>query len=339
MLRRGALSVRTDTRAVAVTLVLTAAALATAVVLVGSGDYPMGAADVLRTLSGEGTAAEGFIVFDLRLPRALVALLVGAALGTAGAVFQAVSRNPLGSPDILGFGYGSAVGALTVIVVFGGGATAVSLGAAAGGLLTGIAVYLLSWRQGIQGYRLVLVGIGLAAMLGSVTHYLLTRAETDESARAVLWLTGSLNGRDWQHLWPLLLGCALLLPTVAAQARPLALLEHGDDAARALGVTAERTRLILLAAAVLLTAAATAAAGPIAFVALTAPQLARRLTRTPGPQPLPAAAMGALLTALADLAAQRALPGTQLPVGAVTGVLGGCYLLWLLSTERKAGRI
>ncbi|WP_183091663.1 FecCD family ABC transporter permease [Streptomyces radicis] len=336
---RGGLSVRADLRAAAVVLALVLLALATGVVLVGTGDFPMTPAEVLSTLAGNGSVAQEFIVRDLRLPRVLVALLVGVALGLAGAVFQAISRNPLGSPDIIGFGQGSAAGALTVIVLFQGSSFAVAGGAVVGGLLTGVGVYLLAWRGGIHGYRLVLVGIGAAAVLSAVNGYLLTRADIVDAARAVLWLTGSLNGRGWDEFWPLLVACAALLPLTVAHARPLRMLEMGDEAAGALGVRVERTRLVLVLCATLLTASATAAAGPIAFVALTAPQLARRLTRAAGPNLLPAAGMGALLMVVSDFLAQWAFGDRQLPVGAVTGVLGGCYLLWLLFVERKAGRI
>ncbi|WP_093841465.1 FecCD family ABC transporter permease [Streptomyces aidingensis] len=330
---------RVAPRTAAVVAALTVAALAVSVLLAGTGDYPMGPSAVLRTLAGQGTAAEEFIVLDLRLPRLLVALLTGVALGLAGAVFQAVSRNPLGSPDIIGFTEGTAAGALVAIVVLNGSSAVVAAGAVGGGVLTGLAVYLLAWRRGVHGYRLVLVGIGAAAMLGGVRHYLLTRADLVDAARAVLWMTGSLDGRDWSHVWPLLITCAVLVPVVLGRGRPLRMLEMGDDAARALGVAAERTRMVVMGAAVLLTAAATSAAGPIAFVALTAPQLARRLTRAAGPNLLPAAVMGALLMVAADLVAQQAFGDRRLPVGVLTGVLGGGYLLWLLWTERRAGRV
>ncbi|GAB2928959.1 FecCD family ABC transporter permease [Streptomyces mayteni] len=332
-------SVRLDGRSLAVGGGLSLLTLAVGVLLVGTGDYPLKPAEVLRTLAGGGTPAQDLVVLELRLPRLLVGLLVGLALGLAGAVFQSVSRNPLGSPDIVGFGQGSAAGALTVITLTGGGSLAVAAGAVAGGLATGAAVYLLAWRGGVQGYRLVLVGIGVAAVLSAANGYLLTQAGITDAARAVLWLAGSLNGRDWAEFWPLAAVCCLLLPAVLALGRPLRILELGDDTAVALGVRVERVRLSLVAAAVLLTAAATAAAGPIGFVALTAPQLARRVTRAPGPNLLPAALMGALLLATADLVAQSAFADRQLPVGAVTGVLGGGYLLWLLFTERRSGRV
>lgn len=335
----GGLSFRVDVRAFVVIVLLAAVAAGAGIVLIGSGDYAMTPGEVVSTLFGHGTFQQEFIVTDVRLPRVLVGLLVGAALGVGGAVFQTISRNPLGSPDVLGFGQGATVGALTVIVLFQGGAAVVAGGAVVGGLLTGAAVYLLAWKRGVHGYRLVLVGIGAAAMLTAATQYLITKADLVDATRAVVWMTGSLDGRDWAQVWPLLAVCGLLIPLVFGHGRALRMMEMGDDAAYALGVRVERTRLVLMGCAVLLVAVATAAAGPIAFVSLSAPQLARRLTRSPGPNLAPAAFMGAALLLVADWIAMDAFGDRQLPVGVVTGVLGGCYLLWLLVSERRAGRI
>ncbi len=335
----GGMSLRIERRALAVGVLLVLAAFVMAVLLIGTGDFDIAPWDVVRTLLGNGTPANDFIVNDLRLPRVLVALLVGASLGMAGAVFQSVTRNPLGSPDLLGFSYGSAVGALVVIILLNGSATAVAAGALLGGLLAGAAVYLLAYKRGIHGYRLVLVGIGASAMLVAVIQYLITKAQLVEASRAMVWLTGSLAGRDWAQVWPLLLTCAVLFPLVLGQSRALRMIEMGDDAAYAVGVRVERTRMLLMLAAILLTTAASAAAGPISFVALAAPQLARRLTRSPGANLLTAALMGSVVLLLSDWASQRAFGSDQLPVGVVTGLVGGVYLLWLLVTERKAGRI
>ncbi len=336
---RGGLSVRLDVRTAVVVTLLLLAALAASVVLIGTGDFEIPAADVVRTLLGDGNAGQEFIINELRLPRVLVGLLVGAALGLGGALFQSIARNPLGSPDVLGLGQGATAGALTMIILFQGSATAVAGGALVGGLVTGLAIYLLAWKRGVHGYRLVLVGIGVSAFITAINGYLLTKADFVDAARAVVWMTGSLNGRDWEQVWPLLALCAVLVPLVLVYGRPLRMLEMGDDVANALGVRVERTRLVLLTASVLLTAAATAAAGPVSFVALTAPRLARRLTRSPGPNLMPAMFMGAALLIVADFASQRAFGADQLPVGVVTGVLGGGYLLWLLVAQRKAGRI
>ncbi|WP_243726156.1 FecCD family ABC transporter permease [Actinomadura rubrisoli] len=336
----GGLSLRFRPRALVVAALCLLAALCMGVLLIGSGDFPMSPADVVRTLAGQGSPADSLIVNQIRLPRVVTGLAVGAALGLAGAIFQSLVRNPLGSPDILGFSQGAATGVLAMIVLVGGGSAAVASGAAAGGLATGVLVYAVAGRSGAHGQRLILVGIGVAAILTGVNGYLLTQASITDAARAVLWLTGSLDGRDWSDSAPLLVALAVLGPLVLVGCgRALRMLEMGDDAAHGLGVPIERARLIMLAAAVLLTSLAAAAAGPVAFVALTAPQLARRLTRTAGPNLLPATCMGAALLVAADWVAQRAFPGHQLPVGVVTGLLGGGYLVWLLVTERKTGRI
>ncbi|MGW0622488.1 FecCD family ABC transporter permease [Streptomyces sp. NPDC002765] len=335
----GGLSLRLDVRAVTVVVLLLLAALAASVVLIGTGDFPIPAGDVVRTLLGDGNAGQEFIVNELRLPRVLVGLLVGASLGLGGALFQAVTRNPLGSPDVLGLGQGATAGALVMIVLFSGSAAQVTLGALVGGLATGLAIYLLAWKRGVHGYRLVLVGIGVSAIVTAVNGYLLTVSDIVDAARALVWMTGSLNGRDWDQVWPLLVLCAVLVPLVLANGRGLRMMEMGDDVSHALGVRVERVRALLMVAAVLLVATATAAAGPVGFVSLTAPQLARRLTRSPGPNLLPSLCMGAALLVTADWASQRAFGADQLPVGVVTGVLGGGYLLWLLVAERRAGRI
>jgi iron complex transport system permease protein len=335
----GGLSVRFRLRALVVGLGATLLAAGLALVALGSGDYPMGPMDVLRTLTGGGNAAEQFIVTELRLPRLVTALLVGAALALGGTLFQSLVRNPLGSPDILGFTQGASTGAL-VVVVLGGGSLALAGAAVVGGLATGLLIYALAWRRGVHGYRLVLVGIGVAAILTGVNGYLLTRAPLMDAARAVLWLTGSLDGRGWANAGPLLAVTAALTPLVLVGCAPaLRMMELGDDTASALGVPVRAMRLVLLTAAVLLVSFAAAAAGPVSFVALVAPHVARRLTRAPGPNLLPSMAVGAALLVGADLVAQRAFSGHQLPVGVVTGVLGGGYLVWLLALERRAGRL
>lgn len=335
----GGLSLRLRPRALTVGVAVALLAAGLSVLAVAGGDYPMTPADVLRVLAGGGDPAERFIVFQLRLPRLVTALLVGAALALAGAVFQSLVRNPLGSPDVLGFTQGAATGAL-VVVVLGGNSLALSGAAVASGLATGLLIYAVAWRNGVHGYRLVLVGIGVSAILTGVNGYLLTRAPLMDAARAMLWLTGSLDGRGWSEAAPLLTVLAVLTPVVLLAGAPgLRMMELGDDTAASLGVPVHRLRLVLLAAAVLLVSFAAAAAGPVSFVALTAPHLARRLTRAPGPNLLPAMCVGAALVVGADLLAQRAFTGHQLPVGAVTGAIGGAYLVWLLAREGKAGRL
>ncbi|MFJ8045505.1 FecCD family ABC transporter permease [Kitasatospora sp. NPDC096147] len=317
---------------------LLAALIAVAVTTLGTGDFQVSPADVVRALAGQGTQATDYVVNTLRLPRLLVGIVVGAALGLSGAVFQSLARNPLGSPDLIGFETGAATGALLQILVFGGGAFAVAAGAVGGGFATALVVYLLAYRRGVHGYRLIVVGIAAGALLSSVNAYLMTEASIDEAHAASVWLTGSLNGRGWTQLGPAALAVGLLLPVVLVLGRHLRIMETGDAAAKALGVPVERSRLVLVVVAVLLSAVATATAGPIGFVALAAPQLARRLARAPGVTLLPSALMGAVLLCLADLAAQRVLAPVQLPVGIMTAAIGGVYLVWLLTHEWRAGR-
>jgi len=335
----GGLSVRFRPRALAIGAGAAVLAAGLGLVALGSGDYPMGPADVLRTLGGDGTPAEQFIVNELRLPRLVTALLVGAALALSGTIFQSLVRNPLGSPDMLGFTQGASTGAL-VVVVLGGSSMALAGAAVVGGLCTGLLIYTLAWRRGVHGFRLILVGIGVAAILTGVNGYLLTRAPLMDAARAVLWLTGSLDGRGWANAGPLLAVTAVLAPLVLVVCGPaLRMMELGDDTASALGVPVRGLRLVLLAAAVLLVSFSAAAAGPVSFLALVAPHLAKRLTGSPGPNLLPSMALGAALMVGADLLAQRAFTGHQLPVGVVTGMIGGGYLVWLLAVERRAGRL
>ncbi|WP_229402007.1 FecCD family ABC transporter permease [Micromonospora okii] len=333
------MSVRFRARALLVGLGCALAALALGVLSIGGGDYPMSPADVLRTLAGNGTTAENFIIGELRLPRLVTAMLVGAALALGGAVFQALVRNPLGSPDILGVTQGAATGAL-VVVVAGGGTLALAGASVVGGLATGLLLWAVAWARGAHGHRLILAGIGIAAILTGVNGWLLTRAQLMDAARAVLWLTGSLDGRGWAQAVPLAVTLAVLAPVVLFACGPaLRMTELGDDTAAALGVPVRRLRTVLLIAAVLLVSVAASAAGPVNFVALTAPHLTRRLTRAPGPNLAAATALGAAMLVAADLVAQRGFPGHQLPVGVVTGAIGGGYLIWLLATERRAGRL
>jgi iron complex transport system permease protein len=301
----GGISLRASARPVLVCALLGAAAAAIGVVSLTIGDFPLSASDVVRTLFGGGTPAGTFAVTELRAPRVLTALAVGLAFGVAGAVFQSLSRNPLGSPDIIGFTTGSATGALIGVILLGGGTLVVSGGAVLGGLGVAALVYLLAFQGGtVRPHQLILVGIGVSAVLAAANGYLLTRARLGDAMQAAVWLTGSLNGRGWEHVVPVACALAVLLPAVFVLARPLDTLALGDELAGALGVSVERARLVLLIAAVALTAVATASAGPVPFVALAAPQVARRLTRSPGANLATAGLTGAVLLAAADLGAQ-----------------------------------
>ncbi|MBV2355400.1 iron chelate uptake ABC transporter family permease subunit [Streptomyces sp. J2-1] len=328
---------RTRFALVCAALALVAAAALTLSLAVG--DIYVPPTDVWAVLTGGGDPGSRFIVHELREPRGLLALAVGCCFGLSGAVFQALLRNPLASPDIIGVSSGASTTAVLASMLFGLSGLALSGGALVGALVAGTLTYLLAWRGGVSGGRFVLIGVGVGTGLVSVRSYLMTRADVTEAQNAFLWLTGSLNGgRSWNQLWPLL-GCvALLVPLTLLASRGLPALQLGDEAAGGLGVRVERGRLALLACATALVGVATAAAGPIGFVAFVCPPVARRLLPGHGAALLPSALTGAALTCLADFTAQHILPGTQLPVGVVTSVVGAPYLLWLLSRTNRAGR-
>ncbi|MEV6346596.1 iron chelate uptake ABC transporter family permease subunit [Actinoplanes sp. NPDC051851] len=319
-------------RTLSVCLLLTVAASAVAILALGTGEFTIPPLDVVRALIGQGPPADHLVVVEWRLPRVLLALLIGAALGLSGAIFQALTRNPLGSPDVIGFNTGAYTG---VLLVAGSGYYVTALGALIGGLATAIAVYLLAWKRGVQGFRLIIVGIAVSAVLGSLNEWFVTRADLQTALAAAIWGQGTLNGLGWASVGPVVAGTLLGVAALLALGPRLSILEMGQDTAAALGVRVERTRLAYLAVGVALTAVATAAAGPISFVALAAPQLALRLTRTPGVALTPAAVMGAFLTIASDWLAQHLFAPTQLPVGVVTVALGGGYFVWLLYRQGR----
>jgi iron complex transport system permease protein len=314
---------------------LAAALLGVAALSMTLGAFDISPADVVRVLLGGGEGIERFVVMDLRLPRLVTGVLVGVAFGVAGAVFQSVLGNPLASPDIIGINYGASVAAATALLVLGMSGAAVSLMAFGGALAVAAAIYGLAWRDGVTGYRFVLVGIAAAFMANAVLGYLLTRSDVRDAQSALVWMVGSLASADWTEIAVTAAALAALLPAAGALAASLRALQLGDDAATGLGVRAERARLGLIVVAVALAAVATAAAGPIAFVALVAGPIARRMVGTGGLALVPAALIGALVVTLADLIALHLLPGdVQAPVGVVTGAVGAPYLMWLLATDR-----
>lgn len=290
---------------------------------------------VLAVLLGQGERIERLVVLELRLPRIVAALAVGFAFALAGAVFQSTLRNPLASPDILGISSGASLGAVWALLGLGLGGAAVAGFAFAGGLGVALVIWATAWRQGLHGVRFVLVGVGMAYVCGSTVTWLLARGDVRQAQAALHWTVGSVADVRGDDLAALLAGVLICSLVVALSARVLGPLSLGDDHAAALGVRADVGRAVLLLAAVALVAVAAAVAGPIAFVALIAPAIARRLVGGGGAALAASATIGALLTLTADLLGQFAIPGFTAPVGIVTGLIGAPYLLWLLArTER-----
>ncbi|MER5421135.1 FecCD family ABC transporter permease [Streptosporangium roseum] len=323
-------------------LITVCAALSVAAFLVfcwgvSVGDYPIRLVDVMKALVGSGDPGTLLVVRELRLPRAVVGLLVGVAFAVSGALFQTMTRNPLGSPDMIGLTEGAGTAVVAGIVLgWDGGLGTQTLGLL-GALATALLVYMLAWRRGTTGYRIILVGIGVAWVCTSATDYLVARGGRFQAQAALGWLVGNLNGRTWEQAVPLAAVMALLVPAALVLGRLMRTLQLGDDIAAGLGTRVQPVRLALLLTGVGLVAFGTAAAGPVAFVALAAPQIAQRLAGTAWPPPIASGLTGALVILSSDLIARKLISGTELPVGIVTGVLGAPVLLWLLIRANRAG--
>ncbi|WP_208379113.1 FecCD family ABC transporter permease [Cumulibacter soli] len=336
IIRTRSVSLAATPRLIIVSAVLLAIMIILGIWAMTIGKLPISFADVFASLFGLEDIKYERVVHHIRLPRVVTAIFAGAALGASGAVFQSVSRNALGSPDVIGFTVGAATGAILQIVVFRAPAAQVALGAIIGGVVTALVVYLLSVKHGVSGgYRLILTGIGVGAICAAINDLLLVSGDLDDAVTANLWLSGSLDARTWEHAIPVMVGVVVLLPLISILARRATLMEMGDDLARQLGVPVERTRVFLMLAAVLLAALATAAAGPIAFVALAAPQIVARLTAARGMPVVSAALMGACLLVGADVIAQLLPISASVPIGRMTGIIGGVYLLYLISRSRQ----
>ncbi|MGW4207237.1 FecCD family ABC transporter permease [Lentzea sp. NPDC004789] len=317
---------------VLVTLALAALTFLVFCVSISVGDFTIELPAVIRTIFGQGERVDEFVIMDLRMPRALVGLIVGVALGISGALTQSIARNPLASPDVLGITGGASATAVFLVTAGGSAITgAVGLPAAAltGGLLTGLLVYFLAWRRGIDGFRLILIGVSVSAVMQALTTWLLVLADIRDVARAQSWLVGSLDSRSWTEVWTTLwvtVALVLVVLAISFQFRPM---HFGDDVAAGLGVRYSAVRAVLLLCAVLLAGVAVSAAGPVPFVALVAPQITMRLLRTPVPPLIASGLFGALLLIGSDLIARTVLPN-DLPVGIVTAIIGGPFLVYLL---------
>jgi iron complex transport system permease protein len=337
-------------RTVALSVLFAALAVVIALVSLSVGTAKLPISDVVEVLLGGGRRGTRLVVLELRLPRVATGLLVGIAFAVSGALLQTLSRNALASPDIVGVNSGASAGAVAVIVLAGTGGGNISgfaakvgipLAAVLGGLVATLLVGALSIRRGVvDAGKVVLIGVGIAAAANSLVAWLLVIGDVNDAGRAAAWLAGSLNSRAWSDAIPVLIAVVLLLPVAMMFNRDLSALVLGDDVASSLGVRVARIRLALLVIATVLAAMATAGAGPVAFVALVAPQVAQRLTRMERPPLLTTAMLGALFVVLADLLARNGLQWAQvgpyeLPVGVVTAACGAPYLLHLIGRQQK----
>ncbi|ADO44055.1 ferric enterobactin transport system permease protein FepG (plasmid) [Ketogulonicigenium vulgare Y25] len=334
-LRRAGISMIIDARVVILSLVLAALAIGLFLISLSSGRIAYSFAEVLNVLGGGGDRRSQMVILEWRLPRAVAALILGALLGLSGAIFQSVTRNPLGSPDIVGFDAGAYSGALVAMVLLSGGWVTLAVSAMAGGLLTGVLIYLLAWRRGTTGFHLIVIGIGVSAMLTAVNQWVLLALPVQTAMAAGVWASGSLARTQADQAVFALIAGLLLIALTLLFSRRMRLLEMGDARAAALGISVERSKLLLMVLAVAAMAISTSVAGPIPFVALAAPQMARLLTRAAGTTLLGSMATGSALLVGADYIAQHIIAPAQVPVGIVTLAIGGGYFLWLLIREAR----
>lgn len=338
-LRIGPLGITTHRRTFAVGLVLAGALAALFLFALTEGKADITILDSLRAAAGIPVGAPAdFIVGQVRAPRALTAMLVGAMLGLAGAILQSLTRNPLASPDFIGISMGAGTGAVaTLWLVSATSLWVTAAGAAAGALVTAALILALSWRRGVVPLRLILAGIGVGFVAQATTQYLLTRMDVHDAGNALGWLVGTTTGRTWTHVTFAAVALVVLVPAVLWHARSLRTMEMGDEAARALGIPVTRSRAILALCSVLLAAGAVAVTGPIGFIALVAPAVALRVTHNAGVTLIPSAVVGALLLLGADQVSQLMPATLQFPVGVFTAAIGAPYLLWLVWRASRGG--
>ncbi|MFF5923090.1 FecCD family ABC transporter permease [Streptomyces flavochromogenes] len=335
LVRAGGASFLVHRRSAFVTVGLLLLLAVSSVAYLCVGERFVDPSEVVRVLLGQPSPST-FVVAELREPRLVVALAVGAAFGVAGALIQTVARNPLASPDIIGISQGA--GAVTVAAMTFGltSYTVLPYLSIAGGVVAAALVYVFAWRGGLHATRFVLIGIGFAIALRSLTTLFMTKGDFLVAQQAQIWMTGSLNGRGWDESAPIRWTLLLMLPAVLWAARAQRTVSLDDDTATALGVRLGRVRLGLVAVGVVLASVATGVAGPVDFVALLAPQIARRMTRTAQIPLLASALTGAAVVVLADLLGRRLLSPVELPVGVLTAAVGAPYLIWLIVRSRTA---
>lgn len=313
---------------------VSAALLVVVVLGLSLGDYPLSPVQLWRTLWGGGERVEAYVLFQVRAPRVVMGVLVGVCLGTAGALLQTLLRNPLASPDLLGISGGASVGALFVLIVLGLTGPLLAAAAFVGGLAVAIFLLAAGRRLSDGGFRLILAGIGVAFLCVAITNFLMARAQLELAQAALVWITGSLSSSAWWQVLVVLVVALACAPFVALVSRWLPITQLGPATSSGLGVNATTVRWVAVVCAVLLTAVTCAFAGPISFVALCAPPIARSLLGHGALGIGTSAVTGAALLVAADLIAQFALPGLSLPVGVVTGALGAVFLLWLLASTK-----
>ncbi|MDZ8028385.1 MAG: iron ABC transporter permease [Nostoc sp. DedQUE11] len=339
VIRSQAISFRIDRRVPIIVLCLALAIVVAMVMNLGRGEYPIAPGDIVKTLLGldTGNPDHTFVIYDLRLPRTLVALMVGVALAISGTIFQGLTRNPLADPSIIGINAGASLAAVSVIVLFPAAPIyTLPLSAFTGALLMAVLIYSLAWNNGSSPILLILMGVGLSAIASAITSLMITFGQISDVSNALVWLAGSVYGRTWEQVFSLLPWLIIFIPMALTSARHLNALNLGDDVAKSLGSLVEWQRGLLILVGVALAGAGVATAGNIGFVGLIAPHLGRQLVGTTHEALIPTSALlGGVIVVMADFLGRTLFAPIELPCGVVTAAIGAPYFLYLLIRNRK----
>ncbi|MFH5186925.1 FecCD family ABC transporter permease [Paenibacillus sp. TAB 01] len=326
-------------KTVVISLILFLVCLAAAIVSTGLGDMYISPLEVIRSLFGRGAEEHMMVVQKLRVPRILVALLVGGSLAASGAILQGMIRNPLASPDMIGVTGGASVAAVTFLTFWTGQASIrwLPVAAMAGAVVVSSILYILAWKKGVTPIRLILIGIGMSALTSAATTMMILFSPKNDAGQAYLWLTGSVYASNWENVLAILPWSLVLIPLAFVMARHINIGQLGDDIAASAGSAVEANRLLLLLISVALAGAAVSVAGGIGFIGLIAPHMARKLVGSSFGSVLPVSVLlGAVIVLLADLAGRTLFLPLDVPVGVFTSAVGAPFFIYLLYTKRNS---
>ncbi|MBE9008050.1 iron ABC transporter permease [Fortiea sp. LEGE XX443] len=339
VIRSQTISFRIDQRVPFMLLCLAAVIGVAMVMNVGRGEYPIAPLDIVKTILGldTGNPDHAFVINTLRLPRTLVAFMVGVALAISGTIFQGITRNPLADPAFIGINSGANLVAVTIIVLFPSAPIfALPLSAFAGALLMAALIYWLAWNNGSSPLLFILMGVGLSEIAVAFISLLITFGEISNVSDALVWLAGSVYGRTWEQVFSLLPWLIVFVPMALILARHLNALNLGDDVAKGLGTRVEWQRGLLVLVGAALAGASVATAGNIRFVGLIAPHIGRQLVGPNHEGLIPTAALlGGMIVVMADLLGRILFAPIEIPCGVVTAAIGAPYFLYLLIRNRK----
>lgn len=326
-----------------IAMILLGLIIATILVSLNIGSFKVGALDVIKTLIGQGTKSHEIVILNIRLPRIIIAVLVGTALATSGAILQCVTKNDLADSGILGINSGAALFVVMYIYFMNGNVYdgisnltifTMPIVALLGAIFGAFLIYILSWKKGIESSRLLLIGIGINIAFTSLLTIFQLKFTTQEFNRVIAWTSGSIWGTSWKYVIAVVPFILIFTAIVIYKSRYLDVLNLGDEISTGLGITVEKERRKLLIYSVILAGVATSVAGSISFLGLVAPHIARRLVGPKHKNLIPISALiGTVIILIADTISRNLLAPMEIPVGIVISVIGVPYFIYLMLVD------